>query len=61
MIWFSFNSAFCMCPMDQAQMKELLRECDELRLSRDEAVSGAKELEKKLKGMEADVLHFQEV
>lgn len=42
-------------------MKELMRESDELRLSRDEAVLGAKETEKKLKGMEADVLHFQEV
>lgn len=42
-------------------MKELLRESDELRLSRDEAVSGAKETEKKLKAMEADVLHVQEV
>lgn len=42
-------------------MKELLRESDELRLSRDEAVNGAKETEKKLKAMEADALHFQEV
>lgn len=45
----------------QAQMKELLRESDELRMSRDEAVNGAKETEKKLKTMEADALHFQEV
>lgn len=45
----------------QAQMKELLRESDDLRLSRDEAISGAKETEKKLKGMETDVLRFQEV
>lgn len=42
-------------------MKELLRESDELRLYRDEAVNGAKETEKKLKVMEADALHFQEV
>lgn len=42
-------------------MKELLRESDDLRLSRDEAISGAKETEKKLKGMETDVLRFQEV
>lgn len=45
----------------QAQMKELLRESDELRLSRDEAINVAKETEKKLKGMEADGLRFQEV
>lgn len=42
-------------------MKELMRELDEMRLSRDEAVNGAKETERKLKAMEADVLHFQEV
>lgn len=42
-------------------MKELMRELDELRLSRDEVVNGAKETERKLKAMEADVLHFQEV
>uniref|UniRef100_A0A671YGE0 Myosin-9 n=1 Tax=Sparus aurata TaxID=8175 RepID=A0A671YGE0_SPAAU len=44
----------------QVQMKELMRELDELRLSRDEVVNGAKETERKLKAMEADVLHFQE-
>ncbi len=53
-------SPACMFAL-QAQMKELMRELDELRLSRDEAVSGAKETERKLKGMEADVLQFQEV
>lgn len=42
-------------------MKEQMRELDELRLSRDEAVNGAKETEKKLKSMEADALHIQEV
>lgn len=42
-------------------MKELLRESDELRMSRDEAYNGAKETEKKLKAMEADALRFQEV
>ena len=45
----------------QAQMKELMRELDELRLSRDEAVTEAKETERKLKALEADTLHFQEV
>ncbi|MEQ2209403.1 hypothetical protein XENOCAPTIV_029752, partial [Xenoophorus captivus] len=42
-------------------MKDLLRELEELRLSRDDAVNVAKETEKKLKSMEADALHFQEV
>lgn len=42
-------------------MKEQMRELEDLRLSRDEAVNGARETEKKLKAMEADVLQFQEV
>lgn len=55
-----FSSAICIFTL-QVQMKELMRELDELRLSRDEVVNGAKETERKLKAMEADVLHFQEV
>lgn len=42
-------------------MKDLLRELEELRLARDEAVNEAKETERKLKSMEADALRFQEV
>lgn len=42
-------------------MKELLRECDELRLSRDEALARAKETENKLKALEADTQHLHEV
>lgn len=42
-------------------MKELLRELEELRLSKDDAVNAAKETEKKLKALESDALHFQEV
>lgn len=42
-------------------MKEQMRELEELRLAKDEAISGAKETEKKLKTMEADALQFQEV
>lgn len=42
-------------------MKDQMRELDELRLSRDEAVNGAKETERKLRAIEADALHFQEV
>lgn len=42
-------------------MKEMMRVSDELRLSRDEAVAAAKESEKKIKAMEADTFHLQEV
>lgn len=45
----------------QAQMKDLMRELDDLRLARDEAVNSAKESEKKVKSLEGDVLQFQEV
>lgn len=38
-----------------------MRECEDLRLSRDEAISSAKETEKKVKTMEAEALQFQEV
>lgn len=38
-----------------------MRECDDLRSSRDEAINSSKETEKKLKSMEADALRFQEV
>lgn len=38
-----------------------MREMEDLRLSRDEAINGAKETEKKLKTMEAEALQFQEV
>lgn len=42
-------------------MKEMMRESDELRLAKDEAVTLAKESEKKNKTMEADMLHLQDV
>lgn len=42
-------------------MKEMMRDSDELRLARDEAVTAAKESEKKIKTMEADTLHMQDV
>lgn len=42
-------------------MKEVTRENEELRASTDNAVAMAKDIEKKLKGMEADTLHLQEV
>lgn len=45
----------------QAQLKDLMRESEELHLSRDEAINSAKETEKKLKTMEAEALQFQEV
>lgn len=45
----------------QAQMKELLRELDDARMSREEVLTQSKETEKKLKAMEADMLQMQEV
>lgn len=45
----------------QAQFKDMMRETEDLRLSRDEAINSAKETEKKLKTMEAEALQFQEV
>lgn len=42
-------------------MKELMRENEELCACRDSAVAMAKDNEKKVKGMEADTLHLQEV
>lgn len=45
----------------QAQFKDMMRESEDLRLSRDEAINSAKEAEKKVKTMEADTAQFQEV
>ena len=45
----------------QALMKDQMREMEELRGSRDEALNEAKENEKKLKTMEADAMQYQEV
>lgn len=42
-------------------MKDIMKELDDLRLSRDDAVNMAKETEKKLKALEADNMHFHEV
>lgn len=42
-------------------MKELLRELEDSRMSREEVLSQSKETEKKLKAMEADMLQMQEV
>lgn len=42
-------------------MKDLLREVDETRLSREEILALSKENEKKLKSMEADMIQMQEV
>ena len=52
--------ALCMS-VPQALMKEQMRETDELRVSRDEALNEAKENEKKMKTMEADAMQYQEV
>lgn len=45
----------------QAQFKETMRDSDELRLARDDAVNISKETEKKLKIKEAEALQSQEV
>jgi hypothetical protein len=42
-------------------MKELWREVEETRSSRDEMFTLSRENEKKLKGLEAEVLRLQEV
>lgn len=45
----------------QAQMKDYQRELEEARASRDEIFTQSKENEKKLKGLEAEILQLQEV
>lgn len=45
----------------QTQMKELWREVEETRSSREEMFTVSRESEKKLKGLEAEVLRLQEV
>lgn len=42
-------------------MKDYQRELEEARASRDEIFSQSKENEKKLKGLEAEILQLQEV
>lgn len=42
-------------------MKELFRELEDTRMSREEILSQSKESEKKLKAMEAEMLQMQEV
>lgn len=48
-------------PCPQAQMKDYMRELDDTRASREEILAQAKENEKKLKGMEAEMIQLQEV
>lgn len=42
-------------------MKDVLRELDETKLSREEVVSQFKDSEKKIQTLEAEVLHLTEV
>lgn len=42
-------------------MKELLRELDETKLSKDEVIAQSKDGEKKIQTLEAEVLHLTEV
>uniref|UniRef100_A0A671RJ69 Myosin-9-like n=1 Tax=Sinocyclocheilus anshuiensis TaxID=1608454 RepID=A0A671RJ69_9TELE len=44
----------------QAQMKDLLRELEDTRLSREEILAQSKENEKKVKSMEAEMIQLQE-
>lgn len=48
-------------PRPQAQMKDYMRELDDTRASREEILAQAKENEKKLKSMEAEMIQLQEV
>lgn len=48
-------------PRPQAQMKDYMRELDDTRASREEILAQAKENEKKLKSMEAEMMQLQEV
>lgn len=45
----------------QAQMKDCMRELEDTRASREEILAQAKENEKKLKSMEAEMMQLQEV
>uniref|UniRef100_A0A671RKG8 Myosin-9-like n=1 Tax=Sinocyclocheilus anshuiensis TaxID=1608454 RepID=A0A671RKG8_9TELE len=45
----------------QAQMKDLLRELEDTRLSREEILAQSKENEKKVKSMEAEMIQLQEL
>ncbi len=42
-------------------MKDQMREFEDLRLSRDEALNQAKENERKIKSMEAEIMQLHEV
>lgn len=42
-------------------MKDCMRELDDTRTSREEILAQAKENEKKMKNMEAEMIHMQEV
>lgn len=47
--------------LSQVQMKDQIREFEDLRLSRDEALNLAKENERKIKSMEAEIMQLHEV
>lgn len=42
-------------------MKEVLRELDETKLSREEVITQSKDSEKRIQTLEAEVLHLSEV
>lgn len=59
-MWMFWNSSFFVLPF-QAQMKDYMRELEDTRTSREEILAQAKENEKKLKSMEAEMIQLQEV
>lgn len=47
--------------LSQGQMKEILRELDETKLTRDEVIAQSKDSDKKIQTLEAEVLQLTEV
>lgn len=60
LIWMLWNSSLSVLHF-QAQMKDYMRELEDTRTSREEILAQAKENEKKLKSMEAEMIQLQEV
>lgn len=60
-IWFQYGIHVISSLALQAQMKDQIREFEDLRLSRDEALNQAKENERKIKSMEAEIMQLHEV
>ena len=57
----TYTSLKCIFNLSQGQMKEVLRELDETKISREEVIAQSKDSEKKIQTLEAEVLHLTEV